>query len=87
MVERDPAVTNPIRGILLGCCASTEAAKNAKPKQIAKTPRIELPDNPVGSGQDISAYCQSNLFCGFEIDDQLEFSRLLHWQIGGFGAF
>ena len=37
----------------------------------------------VGAHQQRGGYGQAESLCGLEIDDQLVFSRNLHWQIAG----
>src|SRR5262245_1959180 len=32
-------------------------------------------------------YCQSDLFCRLEINNEFKLRRLLHWQVSGFGTF
>jgi len=44
-------------------------------------------DNSIGSGQDVGWNGYSDLLGGFEIDHQLEFSRLLDRKVGRFCAF
>ena len=34
----------------------------------------------------VRRYCQADLLCRFEIDDELELRRLLHREIGGLSA-
>jgi hypothetical protein len=44
-------------------------------------------DDLVCWGEDARRNCQPNLLRRFQIDHQLEFSRLLYWQIGGLSTF
>ena len=44
-------------------------------------------DYPVCSHQHVGRNRQADLLGGFQIDDELEFLRLLHREIGGLGAF
>ena len=45
------------------------------------------PDHPIRPRQHIRRNRQADLLRGFQIDDELELLRLLHWQVGGLGAF
>src|SRR5271169_3754838 len=49
-------------------------------------PGVSL-DHLVGAGKDRWRHSEAEFAGGFEIDDQLEGSRLLDWQIGRLGAF
>src|SRR5690242_3958034 len=40
----------------------------------------------VGAGENRLRYCQSERLGGFQVDDQLEFRRLLEWQVSWLGA-
>jgi hypothetical protein len=44
-------------------------------------------DDLVCSREHIRRNSQVNLLGGFQIDNELKFLRLLHWQVGGFSAF
>ena len=50
------------------------------------TEDFPLPNHPVRSRQHIRRNREADLLGGFEINDQLEFSRLLDRQIGRLGA-
>src|SRR5262249_8718187 len=52
----------------------------------ARGPSTPSFDDLVGEGQQLVRHGEAGRLCSLEIDDQLEFSRLLHWQIGGSGA-
>ena len=45
-----------------------------------------LLDHLVGAGEDRLRHGEAEGFCGFQIDDEFELGRLLHWQIGGLRA-
>jgi hypothetical protein len=44
-------------------------------------------DNFIGAGKQHRWHGESERFGGLQVDDQLEFGRLLHWKIGRLGAF
>ena len=46
-----------------------------------------LSDDPIRSRQHIRRNRQADLFCGFQIDDELELRRLFDGNLGGLGAF
>src|SRR5262245_23593285 len=46
-----------------------------------------LLDHLVGSSQKGLGYRQADRLCSPEVDDQIELSRLLHWQIGRLRSF
>src|SRR5258706_9329803 len=88
---------NPIRGIFVTCCASARGAVVSKTVASSQTqicllirsspvflPTVHcqlLSDNFIRPRQHIRRNRQTDLLCSFEIDDELEFLRLLHWQI------
>src|SRR6185295_15911037 len=43
-------------------------------------------DHPIRARQHIRRNRQTNLFRRFEVDNELKFLWLLHWEIGGLGA-
>ena len=43
-------------------------------------------NHPVRSLQDVRRDRQADLHCRFQIDDELEFRRLFHWEISGLSA-
>ena len=43
-------------------------------------------DHLVGAGEDRLRHGEAERLCGLQVDDQLEFRRLLDWQIGRIGA-
>ena len=44
-------------------------------------------DHPVRSGQHVRCNRDADLFCGFKVNHQLEFSWLFDGKLGGFGTF
>jgi len=44
-----------------------------------------LVDQLIGSREEGLRDCQPQRLCGFELDDELEFGCLLHWDITGLG--
>src|SRR5215471_1528168 len=47
---------------------------------------MESPNHPICPRQHARWNCQADLLGGFQIDDKLKLSRLLHWKIGWLGA-
>src|SRR5690348_11509880 len=91
--------SNPIRGILVGCCAcaETQSAKSTVQSATAKILRFTFfssrltthasqlysLDHSVRSCQHVRWNYEADLLGSFKIDDQLELGRLLHGKIGG----
>ena len=49
-------------------------------------PRLASLDDLVGEAEERQRQGQAERSCGFQIDDQLEFRRLLNRKVGRFGA-
>src|SRR5262245_55183180 len=60
----------------------------ARRRWVSVSPNIATPllDHPVRSRQHIRRNRQTDLFGGFEINDELKLRRLLDWKIGGLGT-
>jgi hypothetical protein len=46
-----------------------------------------LTNHSIRSRQHVRRNRQTDLFGGFQVDDEFEFRWLLHWEVGGFGTF
>src|SRR5205823_7383603 len=56
-------------------------------KTVSGRTRLKsLLNHLVGAGEERLRHGQAEGFCGFQVDDEFEFGRLLHWQIGGLRA-
>src|SRR5437870_754166 len=55
--------------------------------RVGRTPVHNSFDDLIGASKDRLRYGEAECLGGLEIDDQLEFGRLLDWQVGRFGAF
>ena len=47
---------------------------------------VPLFDDLVGAGEQRGRHVDTMHFCRLEIDHEVEFGRLLNWNIGGIGA-
>src|ERR1044071_7894703 len=85
----------PMRGIVPGRCASAGSGARSIAIAAMKSPLFmrlrnvsenSSLDHSIRSRQHVWWNRKADLLGGFQIDHQLELSRLFHWQVGRFRA-
>src|SRR6516162_447182 len=63
--------------------ARSRCPRCAKSGLMHRSKKSVLFDYLVRDGKHARRNCKTERFCGFEVDDQLEFGGLGEWQVGG----
>src|SRR5260221_14663935 len=77
-------ISTPICRIRFDCARAASGHAAAPPSSVMNSRRSL--DHLVGASEQHRWHVEAQRFRGIEVDYQLEFGRLLNWQVGGLGA-